>query len=104
MNKAIPLAIDMFVSFDQNRDDQNLALALKVRFEGDEFYLDDAHVEEPAAGIFARRKHVAPAWLWRLIECDEGILAAAQMAWAEEHDRLGEESADYRRDERRLSA
>lgn len=104
MNKAIPLAIDLFVSFDQSGDGHNLALDLKVRFEDNDFYLDDAMVIEPSIGIYSRKKHVAPTWMWRLIEADEGILAAAQIAWAEEQARLGEEAADYRREERRFAA
>ena len=94
----------MFVAFDQGSEGANLGLDLKVRFENDEFYIDDAIVTEPGTGIYSARKEVAPNWLWRLIESDADIRGAAEKAWSDHHEYLAGQEADLRRDERRLSA
>jgi hypothetical protein len=104
MSQAIPLAIDMFVSFDQSDEGVNLGLDLKVRFEGGEYYIDDAIVTEPATGIYSARKEVAPNWLYRLIEADAGVRAAAEKVWSDHQEYLVGQAADGRREERRLSA
>ena len=102
--EAIPLALDMFVSFEQSDEGANLGLDLKVPFEDGEFYLDDAIITEPATGIYSARKEVAPNWLYRLIEADAGVRAAAEKAWSEHQEYLAGQAADDRREERRLSA
>jgi len=102
--EAIPLALDLFVAFDQNDEGHNLGLDLKIRFENDEFYLDDAIVTEASTGVYSARKDVAPNWLWRLIESDEGVRAVASKAWHENEARLADDAADNQREERRLSA
>jgi len=98
--EAIPLALDMFVSFDQFDNGANLGLDLKVRFEGGEFYLDEAIVTEPIRNT----KDAAPRWLLRLIEEHADVRAAAERAWHEHEVRLSDDAADDRREDRRLSA
>lgn len=100
MNQAIPLAIDMFVSFDQSDEGSNLGLDLKVRFEGGEYHIDDAIVTEPATGIYSARKEVAPNWLYRLIEADAGVRAAAEKVWSERQEYLADDFADFQRQDR----
>lgn len=99
MVEAIPLALDMFLGFEQDLDDDghNLGLDLKVRFEDGEFYIDDAILTEPSTGIYSARKEVAPNWLWRLLETDTNVRAAAEKAWANHEEYLAGEAADLRR-------
>ena len=104
MIQAIPIELDMFVSFDQSDEGVNLGLDLKVRFEDGEYYIDDAIVTEPATGIYSARKEVAPNWLYRMIEADAGVRVAAEKAWSDHQAYLAGQAADDRREERRLSA
>lgn len=98
------LATDFLFSLTAGQDAEqyNLAIEIVYRFDGGEFYIDDAHVVEPMGGIYSEKRHEAPAWLWRLLETDADIL---RECWADADARAEyarDQHADMARDERML--
>lgn len=100
MADTIETDLTFTVSAGRDAEEYTLALRIKYRFSGGEFYIDAAQVIE-REGIYVNQ-HEAPTWLWRVLESDEALRAEC---WADafaRHEAEIDDRADMLRRERQL--
>lgn len=102
MSYALSTDMTFTVTGGRDAEEYQLELSIKYRFDNGAFYIDDVVVIEPAVGIFSPRRHLAPPWLWHILESDEALRDECFADYKAREECAADDHADMLRRERQL--